>query len=214
MKVALDSVTPEDIQRSWALSWSWHAIGWAAYKKGDYAAAEKYLSSARSVRGDADISNHLSLAVGKLGRQSEAIRLAAESLLYARSRAVDGRPVQLPLSGVVVPEQALEPARAQILLERSAQIAGPSPKAGTLRFIAIFTNGSQHPDVKAWTHDPALEPLLDHVRKASFPVVFPDATPARVVTDGSLVCGERGQGCFAVLFYGSRLPEPPPIPKR
>jgi tetratricopeptide (TPR) repeat protein len=205
LKLAIDTVKPADLSRStFALAAAWHALGWAAFRKGDAAAAEQYLSAARSVRSDAALSERLSQVMEKLGRQGDAIRYAAESLVYADSRAVRDRLRRLQGKDQKA-AASIEAARAGALSDRSAQYPGIGPKAGNIPFIAIFDNGSRQPAVRSETRDEQLEPLLDKVRASSFHVVFPDQSPAKVVTDGRLICAGRGQDCFAVLYFGEPL---------
>jgi tetratricopeptide (TPR) repeat protein len=208
LKLDLNKATGKDGRESWALSWAWHALGWAAYQKGDMATAERYLTAARSVRSSWEISNHLSIVREKMGRPKDAIRFAAESLAYQAEPVVSERLTRLAGSKGAA-EQALEPARAGVLWERTASFARVSPKLGYLDIVVLFTNGSSRPEVRALSDDPDLLPLLDHIRKASFPVVFPDATPARVLSDGRLVCREKGGECVALLYFGWRLPAAP-----
>jgi tetratricopeptide (TPR) repeat protein len=205
LKLDLATLKPDDAKRALALSTSWHALGWAAFKKGDLASAQRYLSAARSVRNEAAISDHLSQAVEKLGSRTDAIQYAAESLLYAESRLVRERLLRLLGNSEAAAAQALEQARARVLSERTAEYSRVSPKAGSLDFVAIFTNGSKQPAVRALTHDADLEPVLEFVRKSSFLLSFPDGTPARVVTDGRLFCMEKGQSCVTVLYFGGSL---------
>ncbi len=205
LKLDLATAKPGDAKRSWALSTSWHALGWAAFKKGDFASAQRYLSAARSVRNEADISGHLSLAVEKLGWRTDAIQYAAESLVYAESRPVRERLLRLAGNSEATVAQVLEQARARVLSERTAEYARTSPRAGSIDFVAIFTNGSKQPAVRALTHDAELEPVLAYVRRSSFLLSFPNGTPARVLTEGRLTCAEKGKACFTVLYFGSDL---------
>jgi tetratricopeptide (TPR) repeat protein len=205
LKLDLKTAKPEDARRGWGLSASWHALGWAAFKKGDYAGAQRLLSAARSVRNEAAISDHLSQAVEKLGWGTDAIHYAAESLLYAESRLVRERLLRLLGNNEAAAAQALEQARARVLSERSAEYGRVSPKAGSLDFVAIFTSGSKQPAVRPLAHDADLEPVLEFVRRSSFLLSFPDGTPARVPTDGRLFCAEKGQACFTVLYFGGSL---------
>jgi tetratricopeptide (TPR) repeat protein len=207
LKLVPKTATVDDIRRGWELSSSWHALGWAAFKKGDDATAERYLSAARSVRCDAGVSHHLSQVVEKLGRRSDAVRFAAEALVYDETPTLRERLVRLAGSEAAA-DKALGAARGRVMWERSAQFAHVSPKEGNIRFLAIFTNGSERPQVLALSHDPALEPALAYVRMATFQVVFPDGTPARVLTEGVLACKEKGGDCAVMVFLGGRSVPP------
>ncbi len=207
LKLDLNTAKPDDARRCRGLSASWHALGWAAFKKGNYAGAEKLLAAARSIRTDATISKHLSQVAEKLGPawQTSAVQYAAESLVYAESRPVRARLLRMVGNSEAMVDRAIDQARARVLSERTAEYVRASPKAGKIDFVAVFTNGSKQPEVRALTKDAELEPVLAYVRRSSFLLTFPDPTPARVLTTGEMRCGEKGQSCVVVLYFGSSI---------
>jgi len=204
----IETARLDQADSSWALSWSWHALGWAAFRKGDMPGAERYLLAARSVRSTASIPDHLAQVLEKSGRDRDAVRFVAESLIYKDDPSVRQRLVRLA-GGEDAAARAIESAYAALVKERTIGLPRVGPKAGSLEFVAIITNGSEHPEVRAAERDDDFGPVLEQVRKVSVPVVFPDQTPARILTNGRLACKEKGGECAAMVYFGARLPAMP-----
>jgi hypothetical protein len=73
---------------------------------------------------------------------------------------------------------------------------------GPAEALIVFTNGRKGAAVRAVRPNPNLEILLARARTASYPVRFPDDTPAQVAGWGEVRC--VGGNCALLLALGKR----------
>ena len=82
-KVELSDISLRDFSKMGLLAAEWDTLGWAEFRSGHYATAEKYLAAAWALQQKAAGGEHLAEAYEKLGRRREAdhvCRLALSAL--------------------------------------------------------------------------------------------------------------------------------------
>lgn len=105
--------------------------GWLQYKKGDFAAAEKWLARAKLALRDEDpvIADHLGDTLWRLGRKEEAIRAWEEAVATVAARSDDATP-----SADVERVRASTPKKIEEARSNAepavAPLALPAPKPG------------------------------------------------------------------------------------
>lgn len=69
-----------ELMRTQSLLAAWDTLGWALYRMGRLADAERYVAGAERLRDSAEVSDHLGQILESLGRREEAIRAYARAL--------------------------------------------------------------------------------------------------------------------------------------
>jgi tetratricopeptide (TPR) repeat protein len=217
MKIDLATATAADARRSWAISWAWHAFGWAAFKRGDLDTAERYLSAARSVRRTSEISAHLAETLEKAGQaaratqmhaeaawyEDRATQMYAEAVWYEDNPAAKARLLKI-LGSEDGTKSAVRLAAQALWASRLIRLGkGPGGSIPAFDVLLVFANGSRVPELRALDTGAEVQPLLDVARKGTYPVIFPDDTPARILTDARVVWNAQAGEYALMLLFGS-----------
>jgi tetratricopeptide (TPR) repeat protein len=194
-------VTPVDLWQITALGAHWDTLGWVYFAQGDAVRAEPFLRASWRLMQNADVGDHLAQVYEKLGRRDEAIRTYAlaltadnpENMTRTRLTALLGDPRRV--------EALVEHSRGDLLRERSIHLNRTGPAGATADFFVVFSHGSLE-TVTFIDGDRALASFADALRTATYDVLFPDKSEAKIVRRGTVSCasGASTPSCHFVML--------------
>jgi len=182
------SVTATTLEYVERLGWTWDAIGWIDFQRGQYDEADGYLEAAWHLLGVPEIAYRLGQVCAKRDKLADAMSyyLTAEALNSAPPPDLVARVKKLAGGGDL--PLMLKSARQSAAAERALML-GPSADTGVAYFLAIVDGTRKALDVTFLSGAEALRPLADGaVRKAVFPVLLRAGSPARVAVRVHVVC--------------------------
>jgi len=216
MNVSLDSADPDNFLRMGNLSADGDTLGWAKYRAGDVASAERYVHSAWMLSPHAIIGKHLVEIYEKLGKKREADRICRmaldapglqdepdtkERLLAAQKRIG----ITAPETGTVSAKSYRLPGPGQwelsemrtFKLPRRIQLHGKSK-------IALFTiaieNSPSSAKARYISGDKELIPEGEALATVDYHQPSPDDVPVRILRAGWVSCSQYASDCSLVLF--------------
>lgn len=211
VKMPLDSLS---MQRASALAGFWDTLGWVKFRKGDLAAAEKYIGASVQFVADSGGCEHLGEIHEAQGRTSNAVEDYAEALVLApatRELNDDEKKARKRLAIVLGDESLIEErvklARANMEGRRSVSILNPSRALGLVQYVVIIGPGSKVTDMEAMSPDDPLSKLQDAVRSVTVPQAFPDDTTQKLPRTATLSCPQEDSPCQFTLMpvgWGAR----------
>jgi tetratricopeptide (TPR) repeat protein len=189
---------------------TWDTVGWAYFRTGDLARAEKYINAAWLLLQHPVAADHLGQIYERQGKKTEAIRAYQLSLavnrdqpdtrkrLQALGGADEDPPVRLrrgkPTNEAKIsPEDELSHMRTTPLPEL------PTRMATAEFFLLISPSGVQ--GVRFIRGDDVLKSAESTLAKAHYPMIFPDEGPEKIVRRGILSCSKyTTPSCTFVLL--------------
>jgi tetratricopeptide (TPR) repeat protein len=200
--VSLDHLRLEDLALVAGLAAYWDTLGWVYFQKGDLKHAEKFINSAWLLDQHSEIGDHLAQIYERREEKAKAERLYAMALAAQRpSPETRGR--LAALVGEQHVNAAVDKYRGELVLERTLKLGPLLKEDAEAEFFMALAAGRKVEGVKFIRGDEKLKPFASALMTATFPDVFPDETPTRVVRRGVLTCTQAASGCTLVLM----LPE-------
>lgn len=212
MDASPDSSDPSDFLRMSSLAADWDTLGWAKFRSGDVAGAEKYLQAAWALLQRAVIGEHLAEVYEKLGQKSKAantanLALAAPGLSgepELRQRLQDLARVSgsQPHGPSPAPSGTISVSRLHsdpriIRVPRTVNITGTQKMAA---FAVTLENGIAKAQVRFISGDKELLPELKPLSDVDFHQPFPDSTPTRILLAGYLSCSSTLPTCTLIFL--------------
>jgi len=210
-EVKFESLDVTDFRRMSALAAEWDTLGWAKFRMGDFASAEKYLEAAWNLMQSAVIGEHLAEDYEKLGKNVQAwhtyllayaaMSQSTDAKLRAKLTSENAKPVPKALLKSGAPAKPFE----QTDLMSMRTIALPKmdiPKEGykSAEFAISFTKGPKVEEVRFLSGAEELRSATAKVAAGKFNVPFPDDAPTRILRRGVLSCSQVMKGCTLVLY--------------
>jgi tetratricopeptide (TPR) repeat protein len=196
----------DDLQAVASLAAYWDTLGWVYFQKGDFDLAEKYLKAAWILQQHSEVGHHAGMVAEKRGNKEEAIRLYAQGVVSDRVMP-EARESLLKLTSADSVEKLLEKARKELpsynRLELGSLIPNLEAPAEAEFFVVIAPDASRNAqvvDVKFIKGVDKLKGLGSQLRSAKIPLVFPDATPTKIVRRGVLLCLPKGGPCTFTMI--------------
>jgi hypothetical protein len=224
MNVKLDSATSDHFLNMSVLAAEWDTQGWAKFRSGDTASAEKYIQSAWSLNPIAVISQHLAEIYEKLGKKREPdhicrLALAApglagepdtkEKLLAAQKRIG----ISKPESGTVDARSFRPPALSELSDKRTFHLPQKfqlPANSKTASRIALFTvaieNARSTAQARLVSGDPELIPEAQALATLDYRQPFPDNSPAKILRAGWVSCSKYIADCTLIFFLVNDKP--------
>jgi len=224
MNAKLDSSTSDDFLNMSALAAEWDTLGWARFRSGDTASAEKYIQSAWSLNQIAVIGEHLTEIYEKLGKKRNAdhicrLALAApglagepdtkEKLLAAQKRIG----ISKPESGTVDARSFRPSALSELSdmrtfhLSRKFQLpANSKPASKIALFTVAIENGRSTAQARLVSGDPELMPEAQALATLDYRQPFPDNSPAKILRAGWVSCSKYIADCTLIFFLVNDKP--------
>jgi tetratricopeptide (TPR) repeat protein len=199
--ISIEHVTPVDLWQITALAAHWDTLGWVYFAQGNAARAEPFLRASWRLLQNADVGDHLAQVYEKLGRRDEAIRTYAlaltadnpDDMTRTRLTALLGDPRRV--------QALVDRSRGELVRERSITLNRAGPAGATADFFVVFRHGSVE-TVTFIEGDRALASFGDVLRTATYDVLFPDKSEAKIVRRGTVSCasGMSTPSCRFVMM--------------
>jgi tetratricopeptide (TPR) repeat protein len=228
MDLTTDPPGPLDYVRTRALAADWDTLGWAKFRAGDTASAEKYVQAAWLLFQHAGIGEHLIEIYEKLGKQQDAARICHMALAaYGKDddpdtrnklQAAEDRLGVSKSDSVTLNAKAYKPTAyggVELSEMRSVKISFPAElpaQSKSATFAITIVNGQKTALVKFIEGDEGLRPAVKTLVTAKYPQAFPDNTPVKLVLQGLLSCSKFSKGCMLVFFPMETIAAPSPSP--
>lgn len=198
-KADIAHATAADFAQTANIGAYWDTLGWAYYKQGNLARAERYIRAAWVLTENGEVGDHLAQLYVKSGRKDAAIRQCALALagsdplpdtrarlmlLLGGNAQIDdqvakNRPELEKIRTFKLQLQVKQKASADFLIEvSSGGSAGAPERVGAVRFVE---------------GDESLRGFANDLRSINYGKIFPDATPLKLIRRGTLTCAPNGE---------------------
>ena len=191
------NLTLDDLNNISELVAYWDTLGWVYYQKGDLDTAEKYIRAAWTVMQHSEVGHHLGAIYEKRGNKDEAIRLYAKGAVAQNVRP-EARESLLKLVKPAEVEALLQAAKKELpayqtltLAQQLPDLKAPVEGEFYLLIAPDSSRNAQVVDVKFIKGDESLKGLASQLKSIKYPLVFPDASPTKIVRRGTLRCAAK-----------------------
>ena len=203
--VEVGTLTMDDLRNVSSLAAYWDTLGWVYFRKGDLDAAEKYLKAAWVLQQHSEVGHHVGAVAEKRGNKQEAIRFYAQGMVADRVMP-EARESLLKLTTPDSMEKLLETARKELPSYNRFDLGQLAPNlkepAEAEFFIVIAPDASRNAqvvEVKFIKGAENLKPLASQLKSVKYSLVFPDASPTKIVRRGALLCLPKPGPCTLTL---------------
>jgi tetratricopeptide (TPR) repeat protein len=205
--VDLASLTDDQLDAMETLAWTWDAIGWIRFQRGNLTEAEEYVRAAWLLGGFPSTAFHLARIEHKRGRLADGLSyaLTAEALSSPPTPEMVDR-VKRQLGPGADLKAMLEAARRTAPMDRVVRLSPKAPKApvSSADFFVIVDNHHKALDVRFKSGAGSLRALDSALRAARYPPSVPEELPARLVLDVKVAC-DAAQSCVGMVAYPSKV---------
>lgn len=191
----------EDLGYVASLAAYWDTLGWVYFQKGDIDAAEKYIKAGWLLQQHGEVGHHMGMVAEKRGRKDEAIRLYAQGNESLRM-VPETKESLLKLVQPDAIDKLLQAAKKDLSQYNVLNLGQllPNVKAPVeAEFYVVFAPDSarnaQAIDARFIKGDESLKPLAAELKTVKYPLVFPDASPTKIVRRGALLCLPKPGAC-------------------
>jgi Flp pilus assembly protein TadD len=200
------NLTLDDLNDVSALVAYWDTLGWVYFQRGDLDTAEKYVRAAWLVAQQSEVGHHLGAIIEKRGNKDDAIRLYAQGAVapYVRPEA---RESLLKLVKPDTIEALLLTAKKELpayqtltLPQLVPDLKAPIEGEFYLLIAPDSSRNAQVVDVKFIKGDDNLKRLTPQLKSIKYPLVFPDASPTKLVRRGTLRCDAKPGACTFTMI--------------
>jgi tetratricopeptide (TPR) repeat protein len=195
------NLTIEDLRNVASLAAYWDTLGWVYFQKGDLDAAEKYIKASWIVQQHSEVGHHIGAVAEKRGRKDDAIQLYAQGAVADRVRP-EARESLLKLIKPDTVETLLQAAKKELgayqtltLGQLLPDVKAPVEAEFYLLFAPDSNRNAQVVDVKFIRGEERLKPLASQLKSIKYQLVFPDASPTKIVRRGTLSCEAKPGAC-------------------
>lgn len=208
-QLTLSKVTSETLRRIIPLGATWDTLGWAYFRTGDLAKAERFLQAAWVLLQHPVAADHLGQLYERQGKKSEAIHFYRLSLAANRNQP-DTQARLEKLGGTVDDRPTLRrgrpntpptvPAADELSQIRSTPVPGLLQHAANAEFFLLFTPKGIV-ETRFVKGDEKLKGAGDVLSKLTYKVSFPDDGPERIARRGILSCSQyTNPNCNFVVY--------------
>lgn len=208
--VTLANVTSDHFALINTLGATWDTVGWAYFRAGDMAKAEKYVTAAWVLLQHPVAADHLGQIFERQGKKAEAIHAYQLSLAAnhdqpdTRKRlenlggAEEEAPVTLRRGKPTGPPRgSLEDELSQM---RTTRLPELPTRMATAEFFLLFSPAGVQ-DVRFIKGDEVLKTATTTLGKVHYPMTFPGQGPEKIVRRGILSCSKyTTPSCTFVLL--------------
>jgi tetratricopeptide (TPR) repeat protein len=200
------NLTIDDLRNVASLAAYWDTLGWVYYQKGDLESAEKYIKASWTIQQHSEVGHHIGAVAEKRGKKDEAIRLYAQGAVADRVQP-EARESLLKLVKADTVETLLQTAKKELpayqvlpLGKLVSDAKAPVEAEFYLLFAPDANRNAQTIDVKFIKGDESLKPLASQLKSIKYALVFPDATPTKIVRRGTLRCEAKPGACTFTMI--------------
>ena len=153
-----------------------------------------------------EVGHHLGAIAEKRGKKDDAIRLYSLGVVADRVRP-EARESLVKLIKADTIDSHLQAARKELPGYNRLALGELMPdikKGVEAEFYLLFgpdsTRAAQVVDVKFIKGDESLKPLASQLKSLKYSLVFPDASPTKIVRRGALRCDPKPGGCAFTMI--------------
>lgn len=204
--IDVKSATSAQLDRTGTLAWTWDAIGWIRFQRGDLAAAQEYTHAAWLLGGYTRTASHMGQVYQKRDKLADALSfyLTAESMTNSPTPEMLQRVKSLAGGGDL--KLMVDAARRMLPSYRYVRLSSGRPSGTpqqTAQFLVVLTNDHKAIDVRFEGGAESVRPEQDALRSAWYQVEVPGPAPARVLVVVNVACDAK-QVCAAFVEYPNR----------
>ena len=200
------NLTIEDLRNVASLAAYWDTLGWVYYQKGDLDSAEKYIKASWAIQQHSEVGHHIGAVAEKRGKKDDAIRLYAQGAVADRLRP-EARESLLKLVKPDAIDSLLQTAKKELSAYQTLALPQLMPElksAVEAEFYLLLapdaSRNAQVVDVKFIKGEEKLKALASQLKSIKYPLVFPDASPTKVVRRGALRCEAKPGTCTFTMI--------------
>lgn len=204
--VEAGNLSMDDLEGVAALAAYWDTLGWVYFQKGNLDVAEKYIRAGWSVYQASEVAHHLGMIAEKRGKKDEAIRFYAQGNVLPRV-APESRVALTKLGPPDSLQKSLQSAKEELVQYNSFDLGPLAASAKTpieAEFYLLFgpdaTRSSRVVDVKFIKGEASLKPIASQLKSIKYQLVFPDASPTKIVRRGTLRCAPKPGTCTFTMM--------------
>ena len=183
-KIAIPTLTDQDLGRINSLSAGWDTLGWVYFHQGDLVKAEKYIRAAWLLGQGPAEGDHLGQIYERQGKRQAASQ--AYRLALARDSGQDETRARLEKLGGAGAAKGVPPGE-ELQKLRTTDMPSLASRKGSAEFFVLFSAGKVE-DAQFITGEETLKDAGNALMKAPFNVPFPDDGPEKIVRRGILSC--------------------------
>lgn len=182
---------PETFTAMHFLALEWARIGWGKFLKGQTLESIRFLNSAWNLSLSGTVANRLARVYQKAGQQDKANHMLALAVAAGGPEADKSRTQLQKLAGPKAQAEITQ-ATAELAQLRSVKLPALDKKDGKAEFTLVFDGSSKPEVVEYHGGDASLAGATQALMDASYPVMFPDVSSAKIVRRGVLSCAASG----------------------
>jgi len=200
--ISLDQLNRRDLGNVSSLGGYWDTLGWIAFGEGKLDVADRYITAAWQLNGNAEEGDHLGQTYEKRGKKDDAAHFYALALNAERPEPeTRGRLAALSREKNV--DAAVEKYKNEQRLSRTYSIANANKLEGKADFFLLLTpSQSSAPAVQGVSFvsgEEKLKPMADILKTSKLTQTFPDETPLKILRRGTVTC-KPTEPCTLVLI--------------
>ena len=196
----------EDLGYISSLAAYWDTLGWVYFQRGDIDAAEKYIKAGWILQQHGEVGHHMGMIAEKRGRKDEAIRMYAQGV-ESLSTVPELKESLLKLVQPDAVDKLLQAAKQDVrqynvlsLGQLLPNLKAPVEAEFYLVFAPDAARNAQVIDAKFIKGDESLKPLAAQLKTVKYQLVFPDASPTKIVRRGALLCLPKPGTCTFTMI--------------
>jgi tetratricopeptide (TPR) repeat protein len=201
--IQLAHLSLEDLSQIENIGVYWDTLGWVNFKKGDLDKAERYIRAAWLLNQQGAVGDHLAQLYEKRGQKQESIRLYADAIAAAHADPETRARLTLLLGTNTQIDELVAQARVRLAKSRTFATGKLLAEKAEADFFILFAPGIKSTRVEAVkfiSGSPDLRPFAEYLRALDYGLVFPEASPARILRRGTLSCTTAGACTFTLIL--------------
>jgi len=205
----LNSVTSAQLGKMATLAWTWDALGWIRFLRGDLVKAEEYARAAWLLGGHAQTASHLGQIAQKRDKLADALSfyLTAQAMSDHPTPEVIERVTRLAGGGDL--KLMLDTARRMAPSDRFIQLATKPPStssspATSASFLVLVDHRHKALDVRFENGTESLRSVEVALRSATYPINIPGDLQMQLAIGVKVGC-DAEQVCAGFVEYPDRV---------
>lgn len=201
--LTLTAVTDDHWDLVERIGWSWDAIGWIHFQKGNSQLAERYVKAAWMLAGEAAMMDHLGQIYEKQARLADAGSAYLTALALDQSSKPTAERAHRILGKNADLTNLLAAAPKTAFMERPVRVSPGKPVDGRAELTVMVKLNGSIAEALFGKGDEALRALVTTVRATTFPMPFPDDMISQLPLDMRVQCRSNPAECWAAVVPAS-----------